>query len=208
MSSFTTATTTNNNNSPLNARNVACFLLAFLVTTAPASAFTTSPSVTRPTTSLMARNNDLMIDSLMRIEWVQDQVRQLQDLEATVKAPPSKKPSVVAAVDRVSLQMDHDFADAISEPRIDPADLQRKLRERLQKAQEQKQAAAAVPIHQTSLQMDYDLADAISEPRVDPADLQRKLRARLAAAKQLKANKQQSMISSSQNNKRTVQVVP
>lgn len=207
MSSLTT-TSTNNNKSPLNARNVACFLLAFLVTTAPASAFTTSPSIARPTTtSLLARNNDLMIDSLMRIEWVQEQVQQLQDLEATVKAL-SKKPSVVAAVDRVSLQMDHDFADAISEPRIDPADLQRKLRERLQKAQEQKQAAAAVPIHQASLQMDYDLADAISEPRIDPADLQRKLRARLTAAKQLKANKQQSKISSSQNNKRTVQVVP
>ena len=76
----------------------------------------------------------------MRIEWVEEQVQQLSDLEASVVAtpPPASKRQEQQPQTNVSLQMDYDLADAISEPRIDQEALQAKLRERLEKARRHK----------------------------------------------------------------------
>lgn len=148
----------------------------------------------------------------MRIEWVEEQVQDLKDLESSIFGKPATSPSVKDQDDVASaaLQMDYDLADAISEPKINRAALQQKIQERLkQHKKAQKQELSQVerkPVHESvSLQMDYDFADAISRPKIDQAELQKRIRARLAQAKKLKAKNQPALVSKQSH---TVQVVP
>ena len=173
-------------------------LMALLV---PASAFVVQQPHLASASSHAAANTRLsthsptLLSDLMRIEWVEQQVQELKDLEASIfgggTSAKSSQQQQQAPVNDVSLQMDYDLAEAISEPRVDPAELQAKLQARLQRNKQQQQVVDA------SLQMDYDLADAISEPRIDPAELQKKLQERLKQAKKQQSKAKQAEASSS-----------
>uniref|UniRef100_A0A7S3L7A1 Uncharacterized protein n=1 Tax=Amphora coffeiformis TaxID=265554 RepID=A0A7S3L7A1_9STRA len=150
-----TATTT--------AFRLTCMVLAFA---SPSSAF--APGVGRGANNRQALSftrSPQLVSDLMQIEWVEKSVRELEDLEATVV----KAGTTAETKASVSLSMDYDLAEAISEPRVDPATLQQRIHDRLKRnTQQQRQQTA-----------DDDLADAISEPHIDQAELQRRIQAKL-----------------------------
>ena len=140
---------------------------ALLALAPPSSAF--APGIGRGANNrhaLSFTRSPQLVSDFMQIEWVEQSVRELEDLEAgVVKAATTPEEQT-----SISLSMDYDLAEAVSEPRLDPATLQQRIQERIAKRDTQQ------PSHHT---MDDDLADAISEPHIDQAELQRRIQAKL-----------------------------
>ena len=159
-------------NTTPNNNNKVSFLLActLLWLGSPASAFV--PGAGRPANHNhhhrnLSTHSPQLLSDVLQIEWVAQSVLELQDLEATVTKTTT---TPTASPDSVSLTMDYDLADAISEPRVDPATLQQRIQERLRKSNIQRQQQQAV---------DDELADAVSEPHINQAELQRRIQAKL-----------------------------
>ena len=160
--------------------------LAFVVpnnNNGPRASITTQRAASSSSTT-PRRNSNQLVSDLMQIEWIEQNVQELEQLEQSA----ASTTSTTTSDDSISRSMDYELAEAISEPRLDPAVVQRRIQARLQQRQQALQEGKAETTKSASQQLDAELTDAISEPRVDPAVLQQRLQARLARA-QARRNK-------------------
>lgn len=181
-----------------------------VLTCRPASSFAPAyQNRHRPRPSSLFPHNSQLVSDLMRIEWVERSVRELQDLEAA-----STTQSSLTAVDR-------EDSVVVSEPslvRVDdvvddgparspgPSSTSRRQQPQvdddddvlladavsvphIDPAEVQRRIQARLKRNQpeeTQDPMDDAFADAVSEPHIDPATLQRRIQARLQKTKTTK----------------------